>query len=889
MSLTVLSSNNNRERGPGLSSRLARALLLALPLLGAASAHAQTNNANPVLPTGTTDPDLQYFGGSYRLYSAALPANPKQVPVYSSPDLLGFAAGAAPALDLGPNCAWETAAAVASGPTVVLKGSTYYMYFATDGKIGVATSASATGPFVATAAPLVDADTNAPTLGSPAVFVDTNGSAYLYYGGAGVLVARALNADMVSLAGTASSIITPTNYTEAPQVLKRDGRYYLFYSNGSRAVTDYNTQYATAAAPAGPFTYARRIIYGDDNNGPGSASVFKLPGCDEYYFAYQAFIKRDLANRAVCLDHLNFEVDGMVQEVKTTTYSVAARTPGLCSSDRIVSGAAYRLTHKGTVQVLAADNNGTTAGTRVRQQPDNASNGQRWIVSRRSDGFFDLVQAGTTQALQTVNGSQANGAPLEQNARQNDNRQRWQLELMDDGYYKITLKGTTRCLEVASNSSAAGAVVQLFDDNGNDAQRWKLEVTSVPVQSGGVYKLIHKGTILAMDVDGNSPNRGAGIGQYFDTGNDAQRWIIDLDATKNSYKLTHRNAIDPTSNLPQCLDVDGNQYVPTGVHQYDDNGNDAQRWDIVSAGLDYVKLIHHNSPPAKLEVLDVQFGNANLGTRITQYDDNGSDGQQWLLQLVDYSAAPCNTGFAYASTTFCQGSANPTATITGTAGGVFSIAPATGLSINASTGAIDLTSSLVGTYAVTYTAAAGCTNTINVTVVATPATPTVTVSGTAATGLTLSTPVVAGATYQWFRNGTAVAGATSATYLVNSGDNNGSYTVVVTSAAGCASAASAATNAVVTATTAARAGTEVFVYPNPSPARNLLVNLQGYQENVRLTVFNALGQPVFETSVAAARLGQPQPLGLSSLAAGVYTLRAQSASTAPQTRRFVLE
>ncbi|MBD2769942.1 T9SS type A sorting domain-containing protein [Hymenobacter sp. BT664] len=62
--------------------------------------------------------------------------------------------------------------------------------------------------------------------------------------------------------------------------------------------------------------------------------------------------------------------------------------------------------------------------------------------------------------------------------------------------------------------------------------------------------------------------------------------------------------------------------------------------------------------------------------------------------------------FAYSGASFCQGGTNPTPTITGTAGGTFS--STAGLSLNTSTGTIDLIASTPGTYTITYSVAGAC-------------------------------------------------------------------------------------------------------------------------------------------------------------------------------------
>ena len=69
---------------------------------------------------------------------------------------------------------------------------------------------------------------------------------------------------------------------------------------------------------------------------------------------------------------------------------------------------------------------------------------------------------------------------------------------------------------------------------------------------------------------------------------------------------------------------------------------------------------------------------------------------------VDNSAS-----FNYTSGTYCQSGPNQTPTITGVPGGVFSFTPA-GLTINTSTGTIDLSTSALGIYTVTYTTLGIC-------------------------------------------------------------------------------------------------------------------------------------------------------------------------------------
>jgi gliding motility-associated-like protein len=80
-----------------------------------------------------------------------------------------------------------------------------------------------------------------------------------------------------------------------------------------------------------------------------------------------------------------------------------------------------------------------------------------------------------------------------------------------------------------------------------------------------------------------------------------------------------------------------------------------------------------------------------------------------------------NASFTYGSSTYCQTGTNPSPTITGLAGGTFSSSPA-GLSINPSTGLINLVGSALNTYTVTYTTGGICPNTssVNITISSAP-------------------------------------------------------------------------------------------------------------------------------------------------------------------------
>jgi|GEM_PF-1468530 len=120
----------------------------------------------------------------------------------------------------------------------------------------------------------------------------------------------------------------------------------------------------------------------------------------------------------------------------------------------------------------------------------------------------------------------------------------------------------------------------------------------------------------------------------------------------------------------------------------------------------------------------INFTASTIGNYVVTYNVTSGACQSSSTQNVAVTAAP-NATFSYANTSYCSNGTNPQVVLgTGASAGTFSASPS-GLSINASTGAINLSASTAGSYTVTNTiaAAGGCAadvKTFNVSVVAAP-------------------------------------------------------------------------------------------------------------------------------------------------------------------------
>jgi len=182
-----------------------------------------------------------------------------------------------------------------------------------------------------------------------------------------------------------------------------------------------------------------------------------------------------------------------------------------------------------------------------------------------------------------------------------------------------------------------------------------------------------------------------------------------------------------------------------------------------------------------------------------------------------------------------------------------------------------------GSYTVVGNTTAGCSATsaaTAVTVEPLPATPVITQSPAG----TLTSSAASG--NQWYFGPTLIPGATGPTYVVTSAAGNGSYTVVTTSATGCASAASAAVTVTITGTASAALTAAVLVYPNPAhSACTVQVPAIAGASTVELTLLNALGQTVQQRTLALPASGARTELDLHHVASGVYLVRLQAGTT----------
>jgi hypothetical protein len=290
-------------------------------------------------------------------------------------------------------------------PDCAFKNDKYYYYFPHlpgdgDWSIGVAISDSPTSGFKDKGTPLLTGS----FMYDPCVFVDDDGSAYLYVGGGsrndrckGVQ----LNDDMVSLKGELQTMEGLEDFHEGTWVFKRKGVYYLTYPDNHDQGGN-QMRWAVSSKPLGPWTY-KGVFFGPCDSGTSHGSIVEFKG--DWYLFYHNQALSGMGNlRSVCVNHLEFEENGDIvyQEPDKSPVQKAEGKPAggkeFLAGDYCTPGGTAMFESHGSIEALAGFHLDGSFGT---FKGINAGAGQKQLYLRyasNDSGSFVTI---------TVNGEKA--------------------------------------------------------------------------------------------------------------------------------------------------------------------------------------------------------------------------------------------------------------------------------------------------------------------------------------------------------------------------------------------------------------------------------------------------------------------------------------------------
>lgn len=300
------------------SRKFSRRLLPACMLISLAGT-AQ----NPIIQTVfTADPAPLVYHDTVYLYTGHDEDDAKGFKMfnwmlYTSTDMVNWVDhGAVASLKdfswTGDNGAWA--------PQCIERDGKFYFYAPMNRKgggmaIGVAVSNSPYGPFTdAIGKPLISGNSKGDI--DPAVFIDNDGQAYLYWGNPDCFYVK-LNKDMISYSGDIVKIDSrPPNYQEGPWLTKRNDWYYLAYAS---TCCPEGMGYSMSKSPTGPWEYKGMIMDGDKRSSGNHPGIIDYKG-STYVFGFDyALLRKETQThyerRSVCLEKITCNPDGTIQKL----------------------------------------------------------------------------------------------------------------------------------------------------------------------------------------------------------------------------------------------------------------------------------------------------------------------------------------------------------------------------------------------------------------------------------------------------------------------------------------------------------------------------------------------------------------------------------------------
>lgn len=213
---------------------------------------------------------------------------------------------------------WNRSKASFAGHPVQGPDGKYYFFSSTNGQgIGVARADRPEGPYkdILGKPLLTKADCYGSSHGwvciDPAVFIDDDGQYYLFWGNRYCYYAK-LKPNMTEL-DSEIKMLDLKDFTEAPWVHKRDGKYYLTYASQWPE----KIAYAMSDNINGPWEYKGIISQVAGNSNTTHPGIVNFKGRD-WFFSHIGGLEGGSGSRSVIVEPLYYNLDGTIKPIPAT-------------------------------------------------------------------------------------------------------------------------------------------------------------------------------------------------------------------------------------------------------------------------------------------------------------------------------------------------------------------------------------------------------------------------------------------------------------------------------------------------------------------------------------------------------------------------------------------
>ena len=316
------------EMKPSCMCRLSASLLLSVVLVSvcAPTVCAETYT-NPVINHNAPDPTvIRAKDGTYWLYSTESIPN---LPIYKSDNLVDWDF-------VGTAFTDETRPQMVPGgkiwaPDILWVGKKYVLYYSKSqwGKewecgIGVATADAPEGPFTDHGKLFLSNEIGVQNSIDP-IYVEAEGKHWLFWCSFRGIYAIELSSDGLSVKSGAEPVMVAGTFTEATNIFRHRGYYYLVGSAGSCCEGEkstYRVVVARSKKVIGPYVDKNGVpaiengfsllLEGDDTvKGPGHNANFVKDDAGQYWMLYHGYdASAPQEGRKVYLDRVEWDADG---------------------------------------------------------------------------------------------------------------------------------------------------------------------------------------------------------------------------------------------------------------------------------------------------------------------------------------------------------------------------------------------------------------------------------------------------------------------------------------------------------------------------------------------------------------------------------------------------
>jgi beta-xylosidase len=435
-------------------------IVIFVSIIISATVFAQADN--PILKNvRTADPSPLVYNGRFYIVCGQDEVNTNTFNMYawrlmSSADMNTWTDHGVIARPTGwmpTNRAWAS--------SLVYKNSRFYLYIATDWAIGVMTATNITGPYTdALGKPLIDSSTpgHAARDIDPQCFIDSDGQAYLFWGGDGNCRYARLNSNMTSLATSVMDVpgLTGSGYTylEAPFVIKSGSTYFLMYADQPWPS---KIRYATSSSISGPWTH-RGVIGDPTGTGTNHEGAAYFNGQWWYTYHTEELSNGNPYSRSVCVDPMTIS-GSTINKINYSSFWMGGG-----------SGTYVKLRNRATnlcIDGMGRTSNGSNAG----QYSSGSSYNQQWVLEAAGGSYYKIKNRATGLYLDGM-GRTSNGSICGQYSGNTSNNQQWTREAAGS-YYKFKNRATGLYLD-GMGSTSNGADLCQWGSSQSYNQQWSV-------------------------------------------------------------------------------------------------------------------------------------------------------------------------------------------------------------------------------------------------------------------------------------------------------------------------------------------------------------------------------------------------------------------------------